>query len=155
MFMCVVNPSIDAIMFICWCVKSVWLNDSPLKRKFHFDEIFVIFCTESYQNDDFPVLQSSGITMITGTCNAFTMFIPVQYPEYGLCTCGYERPIFRHLSYPSTLHWRHNEGDGVPNHMCLGWLLNRLFRRRTKEHQISVSLAFVRGWPVVPLTKGQ
>ena len=32
-----------------------------------------------------------------------------------------------------TLQWRHNERDGVLNHRRLNCLLNRLFRRRSKE----------------------
>ena len=32
-----------------------------------------------------------------------------------------------------TLHWRHNERDGVSNHRRLDGLLNRLFRRRSKK----------------------
>ena len=50
-----------------------------------------------------------------------------------------------------TLQWRHNERDGVSNHQCHACFLKRLFRRRSKKHQISASLAFVRGiqrWPV-------
>ena len=31
------------------------------------------------------------------------------------------------------LHWRHNDHDGVSNHQPHGCLLNRLFRRRSKE----------------------
>ena len=41
--------------------------------------------------------------------------------------------------------WRHNEYDGVSNHQPNDCLLNRLFRRRSKKHQSSTSLAFVRG----------
>ena len=33
----------------------------------------------------------------------------------------------------STLHWRHNDHDGVSNHQPLGCLLNRSFRRRSKK----------------------
>ena len=33
----------------------------------------------------------------------------------------------------STLHWRHNDHDGVSNHQPHGCLLNRLFRRRSKK----------------------
>ena len=33
----------------------------------------------------------------------------------------------------STLHWRHNDHDSVSNHQPHGCLLNRLFRRRSKE----------------------
>ena len=32
-----------------------------------------------------------------------------------------------------TLQWRHNERDGVSNHLHLDYLLKRLFRRRSKE----------------------
>ena len=32
-----------------------------------------------------------------------------------------------------TLQWGHNEPNGVSNHRCLGGLLNRLFRRRSKK----------------------
>ena len=33
----------------------------------------------------------------------------------------------------SSLHWRHNDHDGVSNHQSHGCLLNRLFRRRSKK----------------------
>ena len=33
----------------------------------------------------------------------------------------------------STLHWRHNDHDGVSNHQPHGCLLDRLFRRRSKK----------------------
>ena len=48
-----------------------------------------------------------------------------------------------------SLQWRHNERDGVSNHQPHDYLLNRLFRYRSKK--TSASLAFVRGihrWPV-------
>ena len=32
-----------------------------------------------------------------------------------------------------TLHWRHNDHDGVSNHQPRGCLLNRLFGRRSKK----------------------
>ena len=35
--------------------------------------------------------------------------------------------------FGTTLQWRHNERDGVSNHRCLGCLLNRLFRCRSKK----------------------
>ena len=46
-----------------------------------------------------------------------------------------------HLNYQSpslheilwSLHWRHNDHDGVSNHQPHGCLLNRLFRRRSKK----------------------
>ena len=44
-----------------------------------------------------------------------------------------------------TLHWRHNGCDGVSNHQPHDCLFNGLFRRRSKKHESSASLAFVRG----------
>ena len=32
-----------------------------------------------------------------------------------------------------TLHWRHNGRDGLSNYQPSDYLLNRLFRRRSKE----------------------
>ena len=32
-----------------------------------------------------------------------------------------------------SLHWRHNDRDGVSNHQSHDCLLNRLFRRRSKK----------------------
>ena len=43
-----------------------------------------------------------------------------------------------------TLLWRHNEPDGLSNHQPHDCLLNRLFGHRSKKHQSSASLAFVR-----------
>ena len=43
------------------------------------------------------------------------------------------------------LLWRHNGQDSVSNHQPHHCLLNRLFGRRSKKHQSSASLAFVRG----------
>ena len=56
-----------------------------------------------------------------------------------------------------TLRCRHNERDGVSNHQPQDCLLNRLFRRRSKKHQSSASLALVWGihqWPMNSPHKG-
>ena len=45
----------------------------------------------------------------------------------------------------SSLLWRHNGRDGILNHQLHDCLFNRLFRRRSKKHQSTASLAFVRG----------
>ena len=37
------------------------------------------------------------------------------------------------ISNGIALHWRHNDHGGVSNHQPHGWLLNRLFRRRSKK----------------------
>ena len=64
-----------------------------------------------------------------------------------------KRALFRFKICQNTipLHWRHNGIDVVSNHQPCDCLLNRLFRRRSRKHQRSASLAFVRGigrWPV-------
>ena len=49
------------------------------------------------------------------------------------------------------LQWRHNEHDGVSNHLPHDCLIRRLFRRISKKTSISALLAFLRGihrWPV-------
>ena len=56
-----------------------------------------------------------------------------------------------------TLEWRHSGRDGVSNHQSHDCSLNRFFRRRSRKHQSSTSLAFVRGfhrWPVNSPRKG-
>ena len=57
----------------------------------------------------------------------------------------------------TTLQWHHNERHGVSNHQPHDCLLRRLFRRRSKKHQSSASLAFVgefTGGRWIPRTKG-
>ena len=61
------------------------------------------------------------------------------------------------LQNPAILCWRHNERDGVSNCLPHDCLLNRLFRRRSKKHHNSASLASVREihrWPVNSPHKG-
>ena len=51
---------------------------------------------------------------------------------------GYPLPNFNGYTFEgcesiSSLHWRHNDHDGVSNHQPHDCLLNRLFRRRSKK----------------------
>ena len=50
---------------------------------------------------------------------------------------------FRNLR--KSLQWPHNGRDSVLNHQPHDCLLNGLFRRRSKKHESSASLAFVQG----------
>ena len=62
-------------------------------------------------------------------------------------TCWYEKrskPYSIHFCR-ITLLWRHNGCDSVSNHQPHDCLLNGLFGRRSKKHESSASLAFVRG----------
>ena len=42
-------------------------------------------------------------------------------------------PSVNELSWQYSLHWRHNDHDGVSNHQPRGCLLTGLFRRRSKK----------------------
>ena len=59
---------------------------------------------------------------------------------------------------PSSLQWRHNDHDGVPNYQPHDCLLNRLFRHRWKKtSKLRVTGLCVRGihrWPVNSPHKG-
>ena len=46
---------------------------------------------------------------------------------------------------PTSLHWRHNDHDGVSNHQPHGCLLNRLFGRRSKKTSKLRVIGFVWG----------
>ena len=52
------------------------------------------------------------------------------------------------ISKLSPLQWRHNGCDGSTNHRRLHWLINRLFKRRSKEN-----IKAPRHW--IPRTNGQ
>ena len=72
---------------------------------------------------------------------------------------SYLHPFISYECYAwVTLHWRHNESDGVSNHRRLHCLFKCWFRHRWNKHQSSASLAFVRvihQWPLNPHTKSQ
>ena len=56
-----------------------------------------------------------------------------------------------------SLQWCHNEHNGISNHQPPNYLLNRLFRQKSKKPQSLASLVFVRGihrWPVNSPHKG-
>ena len=60
---------------------------------------------------------SPGVTLITWAAMGLLALVQVKYS----------------VSFQYTLHWRHNDHDGVSNHQPHGCLLNRLFRRRSKK----------------------
>ena len=52
------------------------------------------------------------------------------------CKCTRTVPLLGSIAWPSiftALLWRHNGHDGVSNHQPCDYLLNRLFRRRSKK----------------------
>ena len=68
-----------------------------------------------------------------------------QHVNIRLCTCKHG------ALHHDPLLWRHSGLYGVSNHQPHESLLSGLFRRRSRKHQSSASLAFVRRihrWPV-------
>ena len=83
-------------------------------------------------------LWSSGTTVLVINSGLLTMFCAVLKVNFSLL-------------------WRHNGHNSVSNLQSHDCLLNHLFMRRSKKHQSSASLAFVRGihrWPVNSSHKG-
>ena len=86
---------------------------------------------------------------ITQYCNILPSLQPTQVGVRPVEKCIFQRNcsgiIETHMdvgpipklqtesSWIKTLHWRHNDHDGVSNHQPHGCLLNRLFRRRSKK----------------------
>ena len=113
-----------------------------------------IFCVQSMKiheiNNSISYIQykiyGHGFILICLDFAVVLWIIWSSASETKILRCEYNQPIW------NTLHWRHNDHDGVSNHQPHGGLLNRLFRRRSKK------LAFVWGihrdrW--IPRTKGQ
>ena len=79
---------------------------------------------------------------------------PIKYALYN------QRNYQQTARLDNALQWHHNDHEGVSNHKPHDFLLHffyRLFRCRSKKHQSSASLAFVRGihrWPVNSPHKG-
>ena len=69
-----------------------------------------------------------------------------QYESYRDQVYRYTPSYVLFQSLQCSLQWRHNERDGIWNHLSHACLLNRLLKVQIKEkHQSSTSLAFVRG----------
>ena len=66
-------------------------------------------------------------------------FVPIRattnFPLVGfLCYQNEYTRVYRvYIKLSSSLHWRHNDHDGVSNHQPHDFLHNRLFRRRSKK----------------------
>ena len=78
--------------------------------------------------------------------NSYDGVIRCLYIEMGPKTSSlWIGNIFSVSIVNDSLQWRHNGHHGVSNHQSHHCLLNRLFVRRSRKHQSSASLAFVRG----------
>ena len=69
--------------------------------------------------------------VISGVCCR----IKVYYPNYVRNSRQIQRHMWRIPIYfvYGSLQWRHDGRNGVSNHQPHGWLLSRLFRRRSKK----------------------
>ena len=84
-----------------------------------------------------------AIFVVLEKLHSNTCFIVTQWLNNAYMHRGTALSLHWPESVMITLHWRHNEPDGVSNHQPRDCLLNCLFRCRRK-HQSSASLAFVR-----------
>ena len=124
-----------------------WIPGVVIKRIVHKHQFLpasaICLLTKARASSYFHCLRYSGsMAIISGTRS---------------CVIAHDRRATLWYSWYA-LQWRHNGRDSVSNHQPHGCLLNRLFRRRSKKHQSSASLAFVWGihrdrW--IPRTKGQ
>ena len=67
-----------------------------------------------------------GLVQETRNATANTLGLRISCTNPSMCVC------YLYLSH-YTLRWRHNDHAGVSNHQPHGCLLNRLFRRKSKE----------------------
>ena len=78
-------------------------------------------------------------TTYTNISTTQTFFFYVQNRKYpspvtsSVFSDGFYDWVHVHGDKFVTLQWRHNEPDNISNHRCLHCLLNRLFRRRSKN----------------------
>ena len=79
-------------------------------------------------------------------------FDPKRHLSSDTCICA----LIQSREIYVSLQWRHNGRDSVSNHQPHDWLLNRLFRRKSKKTSTSLALwgAFT-GDRWIPRTKGQ
>ena len=114
--MCVIGLdelTLDVPRYFAKCRRPIWMTSSGQQRWHGIIEsqqvIKPSFYSTIFTIDDLALLRAYRGTVM---------------PEFGSV---YIRD--RHL----TLHWRHNDHDGVSNHQPHGCLLSRLFRRRSKK----------------------
>ena len=87
--------------------------------------------------------------------NSVIITLPVDSLAALMRACGYEALVWAYREI--TLRWRHNGRDSVSNHQPHDCLLNRLFRRRSKNTSKLRVTGFVLGihrWPVNSPHKG-
>ena len=83
--------------------------------------------------------------------NEFDKWQIKQSSSHASFCCNLRSYLRFYSLFPESLLWRNDGHDGVSNHQPHDCLLNRLFRRRSKNIPNSASLSFVLGihrWPV-------
>ena len=105
---------IDASVYTHMCTENIYMNRSK------YIVVFLLWYGKSRR-----YLYLSGLPhRHFGITNIFPGL--VTQPKNHMGTLSY-------MKLYVTLHWRHNDHDGVSNHQPHDCLLNRLFRRRSKK----------------------
>ena len=131
--------------------RTLYLGSDPRglgvkQKKYGSHKIFHV-----YRIDNFVVTYFCYISVVTGqrvnilwwqiytSCHyshcihVFLLYACNFFVIYCTSQENHHSSHFVVLSSLFSLQWRHNECDGVSNHQPHGWLLSRLFRRRSKK----------------------
>ena len=105
-------------------ILLIWLHTNQDFRKCHRSK-FGLF---SYQ---IVIKKSFNIRITYTLCKEKTSNQTFLYACFTKISNNICSVIFRFVVV--SLHWRHNDHDGVSNHQPHGCLLNRIFGRRSKK----------------------
>ena len=115
-------------------------------------------CGEFTGTGEFPARRASNAENVSIWWRHHVLVVQYLQPQESNFFRKKFNALWAQVIYSVSIQWCHNERDGVSNHQGLDGLLNCFFRRRSKKHQSSASLAFVRGihqWRVNSPHKGQ
>ena len=112
------NFSVSVLLYCHYWYQILW-GHGPLQTKWL--GTFLIFLCLMFLFPNF------GITLNKYNCKHIKTWNEISPP------CPKLTEVYTWLVIHPTLQWRHNEREGVSNHQPHDYLLNRLFRHRSKE----------------------
>ena len=127
------------IFIVCWCrVKDQWYTPTLQLQETQEAKTFGISVEPLMGWWTIYIKSHANCSNLQRPCgaNVYHGSTPVAVLFY--CLTTKRRHIHRWYCYHILLHipetqWRHNEPNGVSNHRRLHYLLNRLFRHRSKQ----------------------
>ena len=126
-----------------WCQAIIWTNAGisligPLGLNFNeiLIEIYIFSLKKMHLNMSSG---NGGHFVLVSMCELY----PVLFSGVSIQYHWWANKSF--VLFVMSLQWRHNGRHNITNHQPHDYLLNRLFRCRSRKHQSFASLAFVRG----------